>query len=733
MARSAHLDTRTADRVRMEAPRRLAWLGIGVLTMAVLVFSWGLVPQSVRDEWYNTVAVGALALACAGLAFHRPERRASWSLILAGFSGWVIGDLVFSVEDAFLHADVYPRPSDVAYLGSYFLIGAGILSMVTRRRAGRDLTALLDATIIASGVGVLAGVFVIAPLASDSSLSAFGKVVSSAYPVADALLLALLVRLWATPGARTSSFRLLTGAVVATLVADTVWNISIVVTGDIAAWRWNDAIFLASFVLVGASAWAPSMRTLTEPGPDGDEVPHAGKRLALLACGLMLPAVALLVDGATDGRLVWPVIGVGSVVMSVLVLVRMAGLLRVVQVQAVRLSALARSDALTGAPNRRTWDHELSRACHHSREHRTPLCVSLLDLDHFKCYNDEHGHQAGDVLLREAVAAWTDLLEAGAFLARYGGEEFAVLFPDHTVDQAREQVERLRMATPHGQTFSAGIALWDPATEPGNAVARADEALYDAKRSGRDRILVEADRDTDAPPQVVLQPIVDLFTGSPLGVEALSRFEGHSPREVFEKAGRDGTRAALEAAAIRAAITHRRPDRPLTVNVSLSALVTPEVAAALPGDLSGIVLDVTEYDRGHEVAGIEDLLHELHRRGARIAIDDWGRGFTDLARIRYLRPDVVKLDRDLSQGLDSTYRRAAVRAVVGWAEEAGAVVCAEGIETEEQWRALRALGVHTGQGYYFGYPETPTIGSRSAPGAASGTEGLVGGTGAILA
>ena len=97
--------------------------------------------------------------------------------------------------------------------------------------------------------------------------------------------------------------------------------------------------------------------------------------------------------------------------LSLLVLARMAGLLNVVRAQAVQLAALARSDALTGAPNRRTWDFELSRACQAARDNDRPLTLAVLDLDHFKAYNDTRGHPAGDRLLKEATAAWTQHLQ----------------------------------------------------------------------------------------------------------------------------------------------------------------------------------------------------------------------------------------------------------------------------------------------------------------------------------
>src|SRR6185295_4123535 len=119
-----------------------------------------------------------------------------------------------------------------------------------------------------------------------------------------------------------------------------------------------------------------------------------------------------------------------------------------------------------------------------------PLCVALLDLDHFKAYNDACGHQTGDRLLKGAAAAWRSELRPGDLLARYGGEEFAVVLPDCDRTSALAVLERLRGATPEEQTCSAGLAMWDGAESLDELVGRADEALYRAKDAGRDRTAV---------------------------------------------------------------------------------------------------------------------------------------------------------------------------------------------------------------------------------------------------
>ncbi len=151
-----------------------------------------------------------------------------------------------------------------------------------------------------------------------------------------------------------------------------------------------------------------------------------------------------------------------------------------------RLTEFAMTDELTGLPNRRAWDERLEHAVRGAK----PFCVAILDLDFFKVYNDDNGHQAGDRLLKEAAASWRAQLRPTDTLARYGGEEFVVLLHEHDLDAARGVVDRLRAVTPLGESCSAGIARREDGDEPSALLGRADNALYDAKRAGRDRSVV---------------------------------------------------------------------------------------------------------------------------------------------------------------------------------------------------------------------------------------------------
>jgi diguanylate cyclase (GGDEF)-like protein len=704
-----HIGVPAADGAEVDRRAVALRSALGLLTLSVLLY-----PLSsdgpVQQVWYDAVGVVSVAIAWAGLRHHRPPHSTAWHLVLGGYLGWTVGDAVSSLEQTVWHLDSYPVPSDAVYLSSYLVLGAGLLTMARSRHRRENLGVLLDAGIIAAGTGVVAGVFVLAPIVEDSSLTLAGKLVSSAYPLVDVLMLALVLRLWTSHGTRSTSFWLLNASLLLTLVGDVGWNATIVMSGSGVSEEWDDVLWLLAYVSIAAACWSPSMRHVSEPSPSRDRPRNAQARVLWLATGLLLPAVTLLLDGLGGGTVRWSVVGTGSIVLSLLVVARMANLVGLVQVQAVQLAALARSDGLTGAPNRRTWDHELSRACQRARDAGTSLCVAMIDLDLFKAYNDTHGHQAGDLLLRESVAAWSEQLADGEVLARYGGEEFAVLLPGLTLEQARDRLDTLRGVMPRSQTLSAGVARWDPLTDPSEAMNAADQALYDAKRSGRDRVCVPHDdgRAGHLPtPLIALQPIVDLATGTPVAVEALSRFAGESPADVFERAHRCGDGARLEAAAIRAALDVRPPGVRMSLNVSLASLTSPYVVAVLPEDLHGVVLEITEGTDTEPDQALRDQLERLRGRGAVIAIDDWGRGFSNLDRLLRLRPEMVKLDLSLVHGLESDYHRATIRSVVAWADEVGVRICAEGVETTRQREALLELGVHSAQGYLFGRPEVP--------------------------
>jgi diguanylate cyclase (GGDEF)-like protein len=156
------------------------------------------------------------------------------------------------------------------------------------------------------------------------------------------------------------------------------------------------------------------------------------------------------------------------------------------------MAQVARTDSLTGLPNRRAWDEALERELALADRSGSPVCAALLDLDRFKEFNDLNGHPAGDTHLKEAASMWRSRLRSADLIARYGGEEFAVLLTATGSREAFDVIETLRGCVPRDETVSAGVAQWDGVETGIELFARADRALYEAKRGGRDRTIEAA-------------------------------------------------------------------------------------------------------------------------------------------------------------------------------------------------------------------------------------------------
>lgn len=163
-----------------------------------------------------------------------------------------------------------------------------------------------------------------------------------------------------------------------------------------------------------------------------------------------------------------------------------------------RLARSSSTDALTGLPNRRSWDERAPRELARTSRSGGPLSLALLDLDHFRAFNEAHGRAAGDTLLKTCAARWWSCLRSVDLLARLGGEEFAVLLPGCIAPDAVGVMDRLRTTTRELRTVSAGVAQWDMQEPLESLMLRADVALYKAKKMGRDRVeLAEAPDDVE--------------------------------------------------------------------------------------------------------------------------------------------------------------------------------------------------------------------------------------------
>ena len=225
----------------------------------------------------------------------------------------------------------------------------------------------------------------------------------------------------------------------------------------------------------------------------------------------------------------------------------------------------------------------------------------------------------------------------------------------------------------------------------------------------------------DGQPTMVFQPIVDLSDGFVSGYEALARFAAlpaMPPNQWFEAAGRVDLGERLEALAIAKAferVAALPAGSRMSVNVSAGYLASEEVQRVLTSfDLSRVVIELTEYERDVDMDAVAGSLDALRGRGAKIALDDVGSGYSGLERVVRIGPDRIKLDRTLVAGLDGQpAQQAMVAATVSYAHRVGAEIVAEGIETPAELAVLRELEVDLGQGYLLARPaESLLPGSR---------------------
>ena len=533
---------------------------------------------------------------------------------------YLVGDGLWVVYDYVLHISPYPSWADACYLSRYVPIVLGLCWLVRGRQVGRDRAAFLDAAILTSAFALPATMFFILPIFSWGDTSILSMALAAAYPIGDVLRPRGAVaarddsggpqRVVPQPRRRVGPLprhgRLLQPGRVLGRHLPT----------------WVDACYVLTYVLIGFAAMHRSRVALSEPTARAATRPVVVRVMTLGCASLLAPALlaVMVLTGSLQYALV---IAIGGAVSSALVLVRLLDLLRHSESQSVQLAVLARTDALTGLPNRRSWDHQLARATEDARAERTSLTVAMIDIDQFKVYNDTNGHLAGDLALKETAAAWTHLLGGNGYIARYGGEEFGLFIPDVAPEVAAALIKRVHQSVARGQTCSIGVAEWQPIEQPAQAVARADEALYEAKRAGRNQIVWH---DTEGRQDVPRAPrpgrprpraVLPAHRGHPHRTDRRSRgaepVPGMSPIEAFARARVTGDTGPLERAAIAAALAEDRGPGWLSLNVSLSTILDTSLDDMLPTDLSNIVFEITEYEYLLDVDSASERLRELRR------------------------------------------------------------------------------------------------------------------------
>jgi diguanylate cyclase (GGDEF)-like protein len=476
---------------------RVAFGLIGVSVLVSLVPATGGRAGTVLYLVPVLLAITTLVVAVRAIP---PAQRAPWTWLALAQVMFGVGEILFAVL-SWRGDEGYPTLADAIYLAAFIPMAIGLLGLNRQRLNASYRGDLLDAAIVTVSAAVLFGVFFVMPVAADTSMGMSARLVSSVYPVADILMIFLLARMLTGPGARTTAYWCLVIAAAATIGADTGWNIVQLTIGSDSSPRWMNALWQSYYIFNAAAACGATASRLSEKKPRTDGGLDV-LRLTVLALAAVLPAAVVIGLSLAHRPTHAAWLAAGSIIVVALVVARIWDLLQQVRSQAVQLAALARTDPLTGIANRRTWDHEISRACAQARQDGGLLYVALLDMDHFKQYNDTNGHSAGDDLLQQASQAWAQALPPPGLLARWGGEEFAVALPTTSPDAALAQLDGLRALVPDKETCSIGVARWDGTETPAALLRRADQALYDAKSGGRNRLVLRDDPRPSANPAI---------------------------------------------------------------------------------------------------------------------------------------------------------------------------------------------------------------------------------------
>lgn len=464
------------------------WLLTGglLLTLLYVVIPYGLLASTV---YVVTSAFSAIAVALAVKARPQLFCPVAWILIACALGLAACGHAIWYWLDL-RGLEPFPSIADAFYLLVYPFFIVALWSL--GQRSGRNNGALSDGLIVGVAAAVPGWAFLIAPYLKDPGLSSLQLLVSAAYPVADLILLPLILRLVFLHRAQVTAHLFLLLGMLAYLAADVLYA-----HGNSAGWYgpggFTDALWLVAYVSIVAAIWHPSASI--EPRSEVSIVELSTRRLVVLGAAAMLAPAVILLTADVDADVV-RIAAISSILLFLLVLHRMAGLVRETHRQADELERLSRIDPLTGAANRRYLNDELEREISRARRSGSLLTLAFLDLDYFKRFNDTYGHAAGDALLEELVDVWRPVLRNSDLLARIGGEEFVVVLPDTGTDEARRVVERMRQRIPQGQTCSAGIAELGHDDTAETLMARADRAMYAAKHGGRDRILVHQSQGT---------------------------------------------------------------------------------------------------------------------------------------------------------------------------------------------------------------------------------------------
>ncbi len=701
------------------------------------------------------VAAGAACFACWRTSRTTVgQMRRSWAAISFGCAGWMAGQAIFIVLEFGGSANPpFPSLADAGFL--LFPVGAlaGLLFFPLAGGTGARFRSALD------GIASLSSLFALTLILNttnwaDPTDGPVTTLVKIAYPVGDILIIALAFYSVSRPSTQRVPLLLLAGGVSTMALADIGFTNLKEAASGLAELGWVAAfLFLAFAADIGG-------RILTRSRLEGTRPPenHPAGATMLPYVPLAL-AVAGIGIGVIAGRRLTGVEPTAVAISLVAVLVRQyltlrenRSLLDVVAAREKQLVTQAYADQLTGLANRALFTDRVAQALMVHRRDLRPLGLLFCDLDDFKAVNDTLGHGAGDQVLTSVARRFRRALRDGDILARFGGDEFAILLEDghdpaavaaRIIDAMREPFavddSRINVGVSVGVTNLDGTA---PIPSLDELLARADVAMYSAKRAGKGQLALyhsamilpaAVDLQLREPLRLALragavtavyQPIIDLNDGRMTGVETLARWRHDgvqiSPVQFVPLAGRAGlltdlTDSMLEQACAQlAAWTKLYGDRGLQTGVNIPPqlivdLNFPTRVASVLGRHAvrpaQLVLEITEDALLEDLTTARTVCAQLRRIGCSLSLDDFGTGYSSLLHLQQIPLDALKIDISFVANIDrDADAERFLRAILDLGRNLGLAVTAEGVEREEQAATLRRLGCPTAQGFLFARP-----------------------------
>jgi len=539
--RAASAYRRLADASRrvvdVVGPRTLA-VAVGMFAVYGLwqIFRWGGHRHQALIGDLAFVPVNGAAALCAWLVSRRKDlgrARRAWRLLSAALWLYLLGDMLQLVYEVVLHKRAYPTWADAAYLSFYVVALAGLLTFPSRRRTRSErIRLVLDMGTVFVGGLTLIWYVALGPAAASVHHFDLADIVTYSYPVGDLLLLfGALALMWrGTPRLSVTALRIFTSGLVVYIAADVTYAYitahGTYLGGDPVDTLWFLALTIL-FVAAGCQLRAGPAMGFATPARALATRPSLLPYLAVAASYLLLTIVGLenVPFNPLGGVLV------GAVVLTAFVCARQFVALRDNGRLAVRYAELASIDGMTGLYNHRHFMEVAEGAFAHARRLGQPLVALMLDVDRFKQINDVHGHAVGDRVLAALAQACREQVRADDIAGRYGGDEFIVVISAITSERAAQIAEQLTGSpfhvvgpdgTPVPYTVSIGIAESTHCPDLQALLARADLAMYGAKRAGGDcwRIFEGTGQ---VPNPALPTPLAPTGAGQPAGAVIWSR------------------------------------------------------------------------------------------------------------------------------------------------------------------------------------------------------------------